>query len=241
MKATEFEFRYRALLIGLIYCVGFWLYAFDHVPLIQVLVHSHARTGALQPTLATKLVVAVAALLVAIGAVVRTWGTAYLKSSVVFDAKLHSDALVADGPYRHVRHPLYFASIVATLGFALLASRAGFAFMAIVMTLLYLRLAGREEVELERQQGERFREFCRRVPKLWPSLQPRVPASGAKPQWAQAFRGEMFMWEFAAAIALFAVTLNWIVFWSALTLAFVSFWAMQLVYNRRKKQTPAAA
>ena len=240
MKATEFEFRYRALLIALIFCVGFWLYAFDHVALIHVLVHSDVRSGPLPPTLATKLIVGVAALLVAFGALVRTWGTAYLKSSVVFDAKLHSDALVADGPYRHVRHPLYFASIVATLGFALLASRAGFAFMAIAMTLLYVRLAGREEAELEREQGERFREFCRRVPKLWPSSRPRVPASGAKPQWAQAFRGEMFMWGFAAAITLFAVTLNYVVLWSVLTAAFVIFWAAQFVYGRRKKQTAAA-
>lgn len=240
MKATEFEFRYRALLIALTFCVGFWLYAVDHVALIHVLVHSNMRPGPLPPTMATKLIVGVAALLVAFGALIRTWGTAYLKSSVVFDARLHSDALVADGPYRHVRHPLYFASIVATLGFALLASRVGFAFMAIVMTLLYVRLAGREEVELEREQGERFREFCRRVPKLWPSIRPRVPASGAKPQWAQAFRGEMFMWGFALAIALFAVTLNYVVLWSVLTAAFVIFWAAQLVYNRRKKQIAAA-
>ena len=241
MKATEFEFRYRALLIGLIFGVGFWLYALDHVALIHVLVHSSMRPGALQPTLATKLIVALAALLAAFGALVRTWGAAYLKSSVVHDANLHSGELVADGPYRHVRHPLYFASIVATFGFALLASRAGFAFMVIVMTLLYVRLAGREEVELERQQGERFREFCRRVPKLWPSIWPRVAASGAKPQWAQAFRGEMFMWGFAVAIAAFAVTLNYVVLWSVMGLAMLTFLAAQFVHNRRKKRTPAAA
>jgi protein-S-isoprenylcysteine O-methyltransferase Ste14 len=241
MKATNFEFRYRALLIGLIYTVGFWLYAFDHVAVIHVLVHSSMRPGPLEPTVATKLIVAVAALLVGIGALIRTWGTAYLKSSVVFDAKLHSDALVADGPYRHVRHPLYFASIVATFGFALLASRAGFAFMVIAMTLLYVRLAGREEAELEREQGERFGEFCRRVPKLWPSIRPRVPSSGAEPEWAQAFRGEMFMWGFALAIALFAVTLSWVVLWSVMTVAFVIFWAAQFVYNRRKKPRSVAA
>jgi protein-S-isoprenylcysteine O-methyltransferase Ste14 len=241
MKATEFEFRYRALLIGLIFFVGFWLYAVDHVALIRVLVHSNVRPGGLQSAPATRLFVAVAALLVAIGAMVRTWGAAYLKSSVVHDANLHSSELVADGPYRHLRHPLYSASIVATLGFALLASRAGFAFMVIVMTLLYVRLAGREEAELDREQGERFREFCRRVPKLWPSIRPRLPASGAKPQWAQAFRGEMFMWGFAVAIALFAVTLDWKVLWSVLTLAFVSFLAAQFAHNRRKKQTATAA
>ncbi len=239
MKATEFEFRYRALLIGLIYGVGFWLYAFDHVAVIQVLAHSHLRPGALQPALATKLVVGAAALLVAFGALVRTWGAAYLKSSVVHDANLHSSELVADGPYRHVRHPLYFASIVATLGFALLASRTGFFAIIVLMTLLYVRLAGREEAELDREQGERFREFCGRVPKLWPSIRPRVSASGAKPQWAQAFRGETFMWGFALAVALFAATLNLIVLWSVLGGAMLSLLALQIVHNRGKKQAAA--
>ncbi len=245
MNATEFEFRQRALLIGLIYLAGFWMYALDRVAVIQVLVHwtlhPAARAQALEPTLAAKLLVGLAAALVAFGALVRTWGAAYLKSSVVFDAKLHSDALVADGPYRYVRHPLYFGSIVAAIGFALLASRTGFLFIVIVMTLLYVRLAGREEAELQREQGDRFREFCRRVPRLWPSLSARVPATGAKPQWAQAFRGEMFMWGFAAAIALFAVTLNWIVLWSVLGAAFLSFWAMRFVHNRSKKQSSEAA
>lgn len=241
MRATQFEFRYRAVLIGLIFCVGFWLYAVDRVAMIQVLAGWGVRPQALQPTVAAKLVVGVAALLVAIGALVRTWGAAYLKSSVVHDANLHSTELVADGPYRHVRHPLYFASIVSAFGFALLASRAGFAFIVIVMTLLYVRLAGREESELDREQGERFRAFCRRVPKLWPSIRPRVPATGAEARWGQAFRGEMFMWGFAVAVALFAATLNWIVLWSVLILAFVAFLTAQFVHNRKRRKQTAAA
>ncbi|MDE3169373.1 MAG: isoprenylcysteine carboxylmethyltransferase family protein [Acidobacteriota bacterium] len=241
MKATDFEFRYRALLIGLIFCAGFWLYAADHVALVQVLVQSSLRPPALRPALAAKLILGVAALLVAIGAMVRTWGAAYLKSSVVLDSKLHTDALVADGPYRYVRHPLYSASIVATFGIALLTSRVGFAFIVIAMTLLYVRMAGREEAELERSQGQTFREFCRRVPKLLPSMWPRVPSTGAEPKWGQAFRGEMFMWGFAGAIALFAATLNLKLLWWMVTLAFLIFWALQFIHNRRKKQTSAAA
>jgi protein-S-isoprenylcysteine O-methyltransferase Ste14 len=241
MKATQFEFRYRALLIGLIFCVGFWLYAVDHVPLIEVLMKSGLRPHALQPIVVAKLVVAIAALLVAFGALVRTWGAAYLQSSVVHDAKLHATELVADGPYRHVRHPLYFASIVASFGFALLASRSGFFFIAIVMTLLYVRLAGREEVELEREQGERYREFRRRVPRLLPSITPRVPATGAKPAWAQAFRGELFMWGFAVAIVAYGVTLSYAVLWTVLTIAFLAFLGQQYIHNRRKRKHATVA
>jgi hypothetical protein len=71
-----------------------------------------------------------------------------------------------------------------------------------------LRLIGREEAELEKERGESFREFCQRVPRLLPSLRPRVPSSGLKPQWGQAFRGEAFMWGFFITMVAFTITLR---------------------------------
>ena len=71
-----------------------------------------------------------------------------------------------------------------------------------------LRLIGREEAELEKQQGERFREFCRRVPKIVPSFGARIPAAGLKPRWGQAFRGEAFMWGFFLTMVAFTLTLQ---------------------------------
>src|SRR5262249_49124499 len=50
------------------------------------------------------------ALLVFLAAALRTWATAYLRAEVVHDASQHSEALVADGPYRYVRNPLYLAN-----------------------------------------------------------------------------------------------------------------------------------
>ncbi|HVB86124.1 MAG TPA: isoprenylcysteine carboxylmethyltransferase family protein [Candidatus Dormibacteraeota bacterium] len=241
MKATEFEFRYRALLIALIYFVGFWLYAFDHVSVIYVLARWIEGAHAEERVLAAKLLAGFAALLIGFGALVRTWGAAYLQSSVVHDAKLHSMELVADGPYRHVRHPLYFASIVANIGVALMASRSGFLFIVIVMTPLYLRLAGREDKELEESQGERYREFARRVPRLWPSIRTRVAATGAKPRWGQAFFGEVFMWLFTGAVAVYAITLNLKLLWWVIGAAVVFLFAETLVHNRRRRKAAAAA
>ncbi len=241
MKATEFEFKYRALPIAAIFAVGYWLYAVDRVNSIGAMVRWVPGPNAAHRILAARLVAGFAALLIAFGALVRTWGgAAYLRSSVVHDAKLHSAELVADGPYRHVRHPLYFASIVASFGFALLASRTGFFVIVIAMTLLYVRLAGREEVELEREQGERYREYSRRVPRMWPSIEARVPATGAKPQWGQAFRGEAFMWAFTAAFALFAVTLNEMLLWWTIGLAMAFLVAQTVVHDRRRKKRLAA-
>jgi protein-S-isoprenylcysteine O-methyltransferase Ste14 len=240
MKASQFEFRYRALLIGLIYWIGFSAYAIDHVSVVDALVRWMSGAHGSHGPLTARLVIGVATLLVAFGALVRTWGAAYLRSSVVHDSNLHSTDLVADGPYRHVRHPLYFASMIANVGFALLASRLGFAFIVVAMTLLYVRLAGREEVEMQQRQGEEYRKYCRRVPRLWPSLAPRVPATGAKPQWGQAFWGEAFMWSFAVAIGAFAITLQLEVLW-ALLVAALAFLIWQTVRNRSRRKRAAAA
>ena len=38
MKATDFEFRNRFWIFGLIFGVGFWLYALDHVNVVQYLI-----------------------------------------------------------------------------------------------------------------------------------------------------------------------------------------------------------
>jgi protein-S-isoprenylcysteine O-methyltransferase Ste14 len=241
MKATNFEFRYRAALISGIYTLGFWAYAIDHVNVVQAAAGWISGPNSPDGPLTTRVILALATLLVAIAAMVRTWGAAYLSASVVHDAKSHSTDLVADGPYRYVRHPLYFASIVGTFGTAMLASRLGFVIMVVGLTLLYVRLAGFEEAQMQGQQGEAYREFRRRVPRLWPSIVPRVPATGATPHWGQAFWGEAFMWGFAAAIGGFAITLKFTVLWMLMGAALLLFLQQQIMHNRRRRRREAAA
>jgi hypothetical protein len=157
----------------------------------------------------------------------------------VHDVRLHTEALVADGPYRHVRNPLYLGTFLLSIGLGLLASRSGFLVLAIGGAIRILRLIGREESELGKEQGERFRAFCRAVPRLLPSLRARIPASGAKPLWAQAFRGEGFMWGFFLTMAAFAITLRDRVAWilGGTTLAL---WFLQRALERLKPATVVA-
>lgn len=241
MKATDFEFRYRALLIGLVYWIGYSAYSIDHKGVVQVLVHWMLGPNSPHGLLAARILFGFATLLVAFGAFVRTWGAAYLRANVVHDAKLHATELVADGPYRYVRHPLYLGSIVTTVGTGFTASPVGFIIMIGALTLLYLRLVGREETQMQEQQGEAYREFCRRVPRLWPSLRPRVPATGAMPQWGQAFRGEGFMWGFALAIGAFGLTFNLHVLWTLVAVALVLFLQQQIAHNRKQRETREAS
>jgi len=204
MRATEFEFRHRSVLNLIHFWIAFQAYSIDRVNVVWAFVPWNNPHG----DFLARIIFGFGALLVGAAAAIRTWAAAYLRSDVVHDTKLHTETLVADGPYRYVRNPLYLGTFLLSIGLGLLASRLGFAILAVGAGIRILRLIGREEAELEKERGESFREFCRRVPRLLPSLRPRVPASGLKPQWDQAFRGEAFMWGFFITMVAFAITLQ---------------------------------
>ena len=73
--------------------------------------------------------IAIGALLVFAAAVLRTWASAYLRTEVVHDTSQHSKALVADGPFRFTRNPLYLANVPMAAGIGLLSSRLGWLFL----------------------------------------------------------------------------------------------------------------
>ncbi len=212
MRATEFEFRHRFWIITITFWAGFLLYFIDPVNSSVALAHSIHRT---LPNLSSdklpalvRALFAAGATLVALGALLRSWAEAYLHGDVVHDSEVHSEALVADGPYRHVRNPLYLGILLMAAGMGLAASRAGWVVLVGVLTLFSYRLILREENGLLQTQGQAYRTYCAAVPRLWPSLRPCVPSGSLRPRWAPAFAGETFMWIFALAMAAFAVTLR---------------------------------
>ena len=232
--ATEFEFRYRFWMIGLIFSLGFWLYQFDHLNVVQVLIdhtvgHDSPRAG-----LVARAAFGFGALCVLAAALFRTWAAAYLRSEVVQDLGLHAETVVADGPYRHTRNPLYVGSMLIGIGFGFLASREGFIVIVVGMAIFFLRLIGLEENLLRRERGDSFRAYCERVPRLLPALSPRVPGTGLEPRWGQAFIGEAFVWAFFLAAAAFAVTLDVRATWAIIGLVLIVY-AVRTVMAVRKK------
>jgi hypothetical protein len=131
-----------------------------------------------------------------------------LNSGVVHDSAIHSELLVADGPYRRVRNPLYLGNVLQVLGIGLMASRLGFAFLTIANTIFMIRLILREEAGWLQSHGESYHRCFEAVPRLCPSLLARVPSSGAQPNWRDGVLGEMFFWIFAAGMAAFTVTVR---------------------------------
>lgn len=208
MKATNFEFRHRALINLIHFGLAFSAYAVDRANITQWVVQSTIGINSPRAHLLARGLFAMGTLLVGLAAATRTWAAAYLRSEVVHDPNLHADTIVADGPYRYVRNPLYLGTFLLALGLGLLASRLGFAILVGGMIVRGFRLISREQTELEEQQGEDFREFCRRVPQLIPSLYPRVVPGGSMPRWCQAFTGELHMWGLFGAMLLCAITLD---------------------------------
>src|SRR3954470_23393627 len=192
-----------------------------------------ASTTGTDEVLVERTLFSVASLLVVGAALVRSWGSAYLKSEVVYAAEIKTATLVADGPYRHVRNPLYFGNVLMGVGMGAMASRLGFVVLQVLMLIFCYRLIFREEAELRAVQGEQYDAFMKAVPRLCPALAPRIPAAGSKTNWAAGFRAEGWVWGFALAVALFAVTLQQKVFLVVLAVSLGVFFAVAIV--RRKK------
>lgn len=176
------------------------------------------------------------AFLVLLTALIRTWASAYLRTDVVQDPNLHAEKVLADGPYRYVRNPLYLGNIFLAAGMGLLASRLGFALIVLGMFIFCLRLIGLEEANLVREQGERYLAFCQRVPRLWPALRARVPSSESQPKWRQAFLGEIFVWGFFVAVLVFAITINQKAFFLIVALALLLYIVRGYALATRKKR-----
>lgn len=210
MRATDWEFRYRFWIFGGIFWLAFMAYFVDGVPSgIRVSRWLAAvSSDRVQWMQVYRGLSVLGALCIVATAWLRTWATAYLRSDVVHDKVLHTEGLVADGPYRHLRNPLYLGNYLLVAGFGLVTSVPGSLWLLIGIPLFSQRLILREEHELKQTQGQTYRDYLARVPRLWPAWSPRLPASGLQPRIGQALRGELWVLSMAAAALAHAITLD---------------------------------
>jgi protein-S-isoprenylcysteine O-methyltransferase Ste14 len=195
MKASALEFRFRVWIMVAILALGFW------APWTNGL-HWGTRTtawlwlgfelgGSGNATAgilaATWLAIAIAAL----AAFVRVWGTAYLGAGTVNNPEMKAGQVMADGPYRHVRNPLYLGTGLLVTAIAWLMPATGALLSLVLMAVFLLRLILGEEAFLAAQLGEPYLAYKRAVPRLLPGLRARVAAGGAKPRWGRALLSEI--------------------------------------------------
>lgn len=213
MRATRLEYRFRFAVHGLIYVLGFWS---PWLPWLGLRREYTWQSG--MNTLAghgwlsfsdAAIALLIAAIVCAIaGAFLRIWGAAYVGSSVVKSSSMHGDALLADGPYRHTRNPLYLGTLIHTFGVALIMPWSGAIFAVALIWIFQIRLALAEEPYLAARFGEAYRGYAAHVPRFLPLLRPRVPAAGLPPHWGQAALGEIYVIGVVITLAGFGWSFN---------------------------------
>jgi protein-S-isoprenylcysteine O-methyltransferase Ste14 len=237
MKATNWEFKNRALMFGLIIALAFLFYFPDPQNVTAAVANRLAPRLGINADSLARVLFALAAVVLMAAAFLRTWASAYLHSDVVYAADIQTRSLVADGPYRHVRNPLYFANFLMAIGLGAMTSRVGFLVLLLGMLLFCYRLILREEAELRAVQGGSYEQYQKAVPRFWPALKPRVPAGPGQANWAAGFKAESWYWGFAAALVVFAVTLKTIFFFAILGLSLASFWFL----SSKKESQPGSS
>jgi protein-S-isoprenylcysteine O-methyltransferase Ste14 len=202
MKATRFEYRFRFWIHLLIYVLGFWspwllLPATEQLGLTDrstwLVACSWLSLHGWLPFRGAILTVLVIAIVFAgLGAWFRIWGAAYVGTSIVKSASMHGETMLADGPYRSTRNPLYLGTLLHTIGVSILMPPSGAIFAVVLLWIFQIRLALAEEPFLAARFGEPYVTYAARVPRFMPSPKPLIPAAGTAPHWAQALLGEIY-------------------------------------------------
>jgi len=211
MRATQFEFRFRLVIGFLLYVLGFWapwaryLGGSGRVSTTWLeLSGAIASAHWLSLGTTTILVTVIALLCAIIGTIFRVWGTAYLGTAIVHDTSMHGTGVVAAGPYRYARNPLYMGTFLFSIAISVLMPPSGAIFFLVAQAVFYYRLILGEEAYLAAQQGEAYLAYKQKVPRLWRGLRARVPASPARPQWITSLLAESYYISFTACFATLA-------------------------------------
>lgn len=235
IQATNWEFANRAMVFGIILGCSFSLYSLDQQNVTAVLANWCDARWSVNADALARVFFAVAAAVLTLAALIRTWASAYLHSRVVYAAEVKSASLVADGPYRQVRNPLYFANVLMAVALGSMMSRLGFFVVVTAMIVFCYRLIFREESELLAGQGQGYEAYRKAVPRLWPSPWPRIPASGQAANWRNGFRAESWYWGLALALVAFAVTLKLILFFVILAASLALLWISASAMAKKAK------
>ena len=214
MNFKSLAFRFRMWILATLYILGFW------APWESILSTSRpgtlwlaasslaARSGWMDLSTATHLVTFAALGCSLAGAALRVWGTAYLSGSVMRDPVMRGDRLVAGGPYRRLRNPLYTGTFLFSVGVSILMPPSGALFFLCALALFQRFLIAGEESFLLVRLGSAYGEYLRRVPRLMPSLTNKIPASMERARWLQAFLAEIYPVGYTLCFAVLAWRYN---------------------------------
>jgi protein-S-isoprenylcysteine O-methyltransferase Ste14 len=213
MRFPDLLFRFRRVALIVVFAVAFWApwerMGGAHPGSTWLwLAGTLGAMGFFTISTSTVVVIAVAMLALLAAALVRTWAAAYLGSNVMQDKDLHSERVVADGPYRYVRNPLYIGTWLMTAGISILMPPGGALFALIAVALLVAPWVMAEERRLTLERSDPYVAYLKKVPRFFATLRPRVPAGTGRPHWLQGLLGEIHLWGMTITYLIFAHRYN---------------------------------
>jgi protein-S-isoprenylcysteine O-methyltransferase Ste14 len=210
MGASKIEFRLRMPINAAIIILGFaapWIEVWGigrRISTLEWLALELSRAGLLRFTDASVVVIVVAALIAACAAIMRVWGTAYLGPATVNSMSMQAGAVMADGPYRYVRNPLYLGLWLMVAAMTFLMPPTGALVSLVLLTIFLFRLIRGEEAFLSAQLGEPYRAYLNAVPRVVPRLRSPLQSTGARANWFRALLSEMTPIGVFIALAVFS-------------------------------------
>lgn len=201
-SASNFEYRNRYAIIALVYALAYGCYNLDHLNVLYAVMPSHL--GIHQKNLIVRSLYIAATLIAAASALLLTAAMAYRPNSLL----LESSRLRVDGPFRYVRNPHYLGYFLLLIALGTFQSRLGLPIMLLAEAVFLVRLVGHEEMLLDQKYRECFSRYRHAVPRIIPSLRPRIKTSDEVPLWLFAFRKNAFQWACVITLLAFAVTLS---------------------------------
>jgi len=207
-------FRFRVVIFIALYLLGFnvpWsrvLSAGTESTTWIVLSSLIANTGIVNLAYATLIVTFCAVAFGVAGAILRAWATAYLGAGVMNDKSLRADQIVAAGPYRYLRNPLYLGNLLTCAAVSILMPPAGAVLFLVGCSLLTASLVAAERPHLATQFGPAYEEYRRQVPAFVPAMRLLSSPARSEPRWGQALAAESFHVGFALCLVVLAWQYN---------------------------------
>jgi protein-S-isoprenylcysteine O-methyltransferase Ste14 len=198
VKATAIEFRLRMMIQIVIVAIAI-LAPWDTTPwnlklrtsTLEWLAIEIGRMGVVSFSVAVPVVIILGALFGALAVWLRVWGAAYLGYHVVHHEQMQAGGVMAAGPYRYMRNPLYLGGWFMMAAISLLITPSGALFMVVLTALFYLRLILGEEAFLAAKLGEPYQQYLRAVPRIMPRFRAAISAAEAQPHWLMAIFTEI--------------------------------------------------
>lgn len=142
-----------------------------------------------------------------IGEAIRFWGVSIAGSETRTTGAVGATNLITDGPFGHVRNPLYVGNILMYIGCAVM-SNAFPPYLAVVtllwFSLQYHLIVSREEEHLKSAFGEEYATYCKNVPRFMPRLSRYAGEHSfhREPNFSRGIQSEMRTLQAFAAVVL---------------------------------------